>query len=556
MFTGSLLPLSVRTALHVVISPHLRSQIRRNITGLTFSLVTVLSTSGWAQAPQFTAADVVNAASYAQPISPGSVIAIFGNNLASKTEAAQEGPLPTVLGGTSVTINGVKAPLFYVSPRQINLQAPSSVPTVLGMYSLTTVVVTTISGSSSPIQVPVYATGPGIFSLDASGCGRAVALNVAPDRSLSLNSPSNSAAPGDSVIIYGSGFGAPLSPPPDGTAVAGPDVLMTAGGVVLDGGLLPNYEYGGLAPELVGVDEMKFQIPPTTREGCAVPVAVWTDLASPTLSISIHSRRGQCADPPIESYGQVLLTKTVSSGTADDGETDTLSATFPSGPGVKPPATPAPNPASYVANDFAVIPVSRACPVAGYENLSAGAIKVEASQSGVAMTIQPAAETGGVVYQGSLPTGFIGAGAYTISGPGGLVKFEGKMEIPSPIQIQTPFPAGAVIQSGNALTINWTGGVSGMLVKTTVVSTYGFTSHFDYGYTDASSNSFTFTPFCSGGGGPQGGFCTLGLPTSSQAQIIVELSPGSPVQAEAQGVGDGVQLSWKYRFVFNGLVLQ
>lgn len=381
---------------------------------------------------------------------PGSVVAIFGKNLASKTEQAQETPLPTVLGGTSVTLNGVKAPLFYVSSGQINLQAPSSLPAVSGAYSPATVVVTTNSGSSAPMQVPVYATSPGIVSLDESGCGRAVALNVAPDGGLSVNSPSNSAAPGDCVIIYGTGFGAPLSPPPDGTAASGSETLMIAPGVVIDGSLLPSYEYGGLAPGLAGVDEMKFQIPAT------------------------HSR--------------------------------------------------------------------------------AGAVELKANQTGISVTSQPVPQTGGVAYQQSLPAGFITAGAYTISGSGGSVKFEGAMTVPPPIQIETPFSPGTTIVESVPLTISWTGGTPGMLVKATVASIYGFTSHFDYGYADAGSNSFTFTPFCSGGSG--GTFCTLGLPSSSQAQITIELSPGKPVSVQAQGVADGVQLLWKYQFVFGGLVLE
>ena len=318
---------------------------------------------------------------------------------------------------------------------------------------------------------------------------------------------------------------------------------------------LPDYEYGGLAPGLVGVDEVKFQIPPATREGCAVPVAFVTDLGSPTLTISIHAGRGQCADPTVGSYGQVTLTKTVSSGTANDGESDTLTAVFPAGPGVKPPVVPTANSASYAANDSVAIPVSRSCPVTGYSNLSAGTVEVKATQTGVSVASQPIPQTGGVVYQQSLPAGFIAAGAYTVSGSGAPVKFAGEMNVPWPIQIQTPFPPGTTISESGPLTISWAGGTPGMLVKATVVSTYGFTSQFDYGYADAGSNSFTFTPFCSGGGGIQGPFCTLGLPTSSQAQIIVEYSPADTAQVKGEGVTEGVQLSWTYRYVFGGLIL-
>src|ERR1700693_977526 len=72
--------------------------------------------------PQITSAGGVNAASYAQTISPGSIVSIFGTNLANSIATASGIPLPTELGGSSVTVNGTKAPLFFVSPNQINFQ--------------------------------------------------------------------------------------------------------------------------------------------------------------------------------------------------------------------------------------------------------------------------------------------------------------------------------------------------------------------------------------------------------------------------------------------------
>ena len=80
----------------------------------------------FAQTPQFSSSGVVNAASYAQPITPGSLVSIFGTNLANATASASQLPLTTELSGTSVTVNGVKAPLLFVSPEQINLETPST----------------------------------------------------------------------------------------------------------------------------------------------------------------------------------------------------------------------------------------------------------------------------------------------------------------------------------------------------------------------------------------------------------------------------------------------
>lgn len=79
-----------------------------------------------AQQPVFTAESVVNAASYAgvssgvRGIAPGSLATIFGSNLAVRAAQSQGFPLPRSLEGTTVTVDGAAAPLWYVSPNQIN----------------------------------------------------------------------------------------------------------------------------------------------------------------------------------------------------------------------------------------------------------------------------------------------------------------------------------------------------------------------------------------------------------------------------------------------------
>jgi uncharacterized protein (TIGR03437 family) len=530
----------------------------------------------WAQAPQITANGVVSAASYAQPISPGSIVAIFGTNLASTVATAQETPLPDVLAGTSVTFNGVKAPLYFVSPGQINLQAPPSLQSALDSsgseFGTASVVVTTPAGSSAPVQIPIYQFGPAIFSLDASGCGQAVALNVAPDGGVSLNSPSNSAAPGDYISIYATGLGpinnspldAPVSPTVwiDGPVLSDllfPELSQNLGyDETADGSLAASTSAStnsvGSAP---GLGEINFQIPAGTREGCSVPIAVESLVAqfalSPPLSISIHSGRGQCVDPPIQSYGQISLTKTISSGTANDGETDTLTAVFPSAPGLHPP--PAPNLKDY-SSMTGPVPISRSCQVPGYTSLSAGNLQVQAGNEAPAMA-QPISQMSGVAYQQNLPPGFIAPGPYTISASGGPVTFQAALDVDSPIQLQTPYPPGTTISTSGSVTVNWTGGPPGDLVKLTFTSGPGFNRASDWAYADASSGTLTIFSFCPQGiyysSGPNA--CSLGLLPSNDAQGIVEVSPRSPVLVEAQGITREVQVSWTYRYVFGGLVL-
>lgn len=511
------------------------------------------------QAPQVTPGGVVNAASYAQPISPGSAVSIFGTNLASAEATASGSSLPTELGGTSVSINGVKAPLFYVSPRQINLQFPSSLD--YSNYTLTqvTVVVTTAAGASDPVHVPLYAGSPAAFTIGSTGCGRAAALNVARGGSVSLNSPSNSAAPGDYVSLFATGLGLPGISIPDGTFSTGPDRLQIEPGVWIDGNPLPTLQYAGLAPMLVGVDQINFQIPNGTREGCSIPVAVGTEaLISPTVSISIHSGRGQCVDPADQSYGQLVLTKTIATGTANDGDTETLTAAFPSGPGVQSP----PSQVVVGSNATDPTPVSRSCPLDGFTELSAGTIKLSPPGTDAAISAQPVQDVNGVRYQQALPAGFIAPGQYNISASGGKVAFQGQLSVPPPIQIQTALPPGTVISTSHPFTINWTGGSPGTLVKVMLISELGIWNPYDYGYVNSDSGTFTDQPVCTTGGDNLDlVVCSFGMPTSTNpgaAQVVVEFSPApeATTSFSAQGLTGSVNVSWKYRYVFGGLTFE
>jgi outer membrane protein assembly factor BamB len=70
-------------------------------------------------------AAVVNAAGFQPgPVAPGSIVALFGANLAPRAAQASTSPWPEALESTSVFINGTAAPLGYVSPTQINAQVP------------------------------------------------------------------------------------------------------------------------------------------------------------------------------------------------------------------------------------------------------------------------------------------------------------------------------------------------------------------------------------------------------------------------------------------------
>jgi uncharacterized protein (TIGR03437 family) len=150
-------------------------------------------------------------------IQPGSWVSIYGSNLAA-SPATWAGDFPTNLGGTSVTINGKPGYLWYVSPGQINLQAPDDTTT-----GPVTVTVTTQVGSASS-TVTLGAFGPSFTLLDAkhvsgiilrnngSGAYGGGTYDILGPTGSSLGYPTVAARPGDSVVLFAVGLG-PTSPP-------------------------------------------------------------------------------------------------------------------------------------------------------------------------------------------------------------------------------------------------------------------------------------------------------------------------------------------------------
>lgn len=119
----------------------------------------------------------VSAASYdATKLAPESICAAFGLNLSATTASAPSASLPTSLAGTSLTIRDSAgklwpAPLFFVSPNQINYQVPTE-----AANGPATVMVNNRTGQLTVGTINVAKVAPGIFSADASGRGLAAAL--------------------------------------------------------------------------------------------------------------------------------------------------------------------------------------------------------------------------------------------------------------------------------------------------------------------------------------------------------------------------------------------
>jgi len=196
---------------------------------------------------------VVNAASYQSALAPGSLVSIFGSNLASSTASASSMPLPVQLADVSVTFNGPPAPLLYVSPSQINAQIPYE--TLPGSV---TMVVSANGVAQQPVAIAVADSAPGVFQ---TSLGQALAQN----HDGTWNTPTNRAKAGTWVTVYLTGLGNVTNQPANGAAAPGsPLSIANLPVTVLVDGVSATVQFAGLAPGFAGLAQVNFQVPNVT----------------------------------------------------------------------------------------------------------------------------------------------------------------------------------------------------------------------------------------------------------------------------------------------------
>jgi len=169
------------------------------------------------QMPGVAPSGIVPVYSTVPTIQPGEWVSIYGTGFAPST-FTWNGNFPTSLGGTTVTIDGKPAYLWFVSPTQINLQAPADATT-----GSVPVVVTTATGSftSSVTLAPLapsfslldgtHVTGI-ILRSDGSGAYGGGTWDILGPTGNSLGYPTVAAKAGDSVVLFAVGLG-PTNPP-------------------------------------------------------------------------------------------------------------------------------------------------------------------------------------------------------------------------------------------------------------------------------------------------------------------------------------------------------
>ena len=241
-------------------------------------------------APFPTIAGLANAASgYSGSVSPGEVISIYGKELGpgvpALTQLDSTGKfVATTLGGVQVFVDGYAAPVLYASTTQVNAVVPYEVSSAQSVN----IWVTYQGQESNSVTLPLTATAPGVFTLNASGSGQGLIVNNADS---SVNGPAKPAAPGSYVIVYVTGEGQTL---PKGTtglitvAQVTPAPVLTV--VPRVDGQVAYFNFAGEAPGFVsGIMQVNVQIPANARSGdLPITVSVGGNISQSGVTVRVQ----------------------------------------------------------------------------------------------------------------------------------------------------------------------------------------------------------------------------------------------------------------------------
>jgi uncharacterized protein (TIGR03437 family) len=252
-----------------------------------YTAVYTLDAATASNAPVISDNGVVNGASFAQAIAAGSWVTIQGQNLSSTsrtwTSADFTNGTPTSLDGVSVSIGSKAAFVYYISPTQINVQAPDVAP---GQVAVT---VTNSSGTSNTLTVTVSDYAPGFFQ---SG-QYAIATHldgtlVAPTGQIGNSTP---AARGETVILWGTGFGAVSPSVPSGQTASqalGSSTIayVSSPPTITIGGVTATVTGAALNSSALGLYQIAITVPNGASSGDQVLVANSAGKTSPSSGVS------------------------------------------------------------------------------------------------------------------------------------------------------------------------------------------------------------------------------------------------------------------------------
>ena len=231
---------------------------------------------------------IVNAAGFAagRPVAPGSLISIFGTNLSGFPGSASSLPLPIALKHTSVSFDfpeegiSVPSPLIFASGNQLNVQ----VPWELAGFNFAFAKVRIEDSASFVFEAPLADHAPGIFEFDLGGSRYGVVTH-ADGNVVTVQNPARS---GETVLIYGTGFGPVDSPQVNG--LAAPNQLTRTRRLpeVRAAGQQGTVSFSGLTPGFVGLYQINAKLPGSLPGGIQQLMVIANGIESNSVAVAIQ----------------------------------------------------------------------------------------------------------------------------------------------------------------------------------------------------------------------------------------------------------------------------
>ncbi|HUB81531.1 MAG TPA: hypothetical protein VMB03_22180, partial [Bryobacteraceae bacterium] len=236
--------------------------------------ITVNLTVAAVPAPVISALENAASAVVGNGVAPGENIVIYGTGVGPATltfGGVTNGTLATIAGGTQVLFDGRPAPVYYASASQTSVFVPYEV----GGQATTKMQVVYQGVPSQTITYNVVSTAPGIYTMNASGSGPAVAWNYDTNSNYTGINAQVPAVKGGVVSLYITGDGAISGPVLiDGlqvTTLFNPVAQVTA----TVGGAAATVKYAGSAPgSFYGVTQVNVLIPAGAPSGASVPLVI------------------------------------------------------------------------------------------------------------------------------------------------------------------------------------------------------------------------------------------------------------------------------------------
>ncbi|MFN0109985.1 MAG: hypothetical protein ACKVZH_14110 [Blastocatellia bacterium] len=201
-----------------------------------------------------------SAASFKPTLAAGEIAALFGVGLSVNTAVGSTQPLPTTLAGTQVLINGTAAPLFFVSPTQINFQVPRTTTATTGTAVNSATALIEVVSNGQLIRAGAFQIAPvvpALFTTNQSGTGNAAALDAFTFTPGPFNAKQSNGQP-NIIAVFGTGLGIDVTDA-DGNAAASTVATMDGASVSLS--------YAGRAPGFIGLNQFNITFPATITSG-------------------------------------------------------------------------------------------------------------------------------------------------------------------------------------------------------------------------------------------------------------------------------------------------